>query len=119
MSRRTERINDLLRSEISELLRREVKDPRVSGLVSITEVHVSPDLRNATVFVSVLGSAEEKASTMKALETGAQFLQRELGKRLTIRRTPVLSFLIDEALEEGSRIMHLLDEVRDQDSSSS
>ena len=55
---------------------------------------------------------------MKALETGAQFLQRELGKRLTTRRTPALSFLIDEALEEGSRIMHLLDEVRDQDSPS-
>ena len=116
MSRRTERINDQLREEISELLRYEVKDPRVGGLVSITEVHVSPDLRNAKVYVSVLGSDDEKRSTLEALSAAARFLQRELGKRLSIRRTPKLTFVADETLEEGSRILTLLDEAAERDS---
>jgi ribosome-binding factor A len=116
MTRRTERINDLLREEISELLRREVKDPRVGGLVSITEVHVSPDLRNAKVYVSVLGTDEEKASTFEALAAAAHFLQRQLGKRLTIRRTPNLDFVADDTLKEGSRILNLLDEANARDS---
>ena len=111
MTRRTERINDLLREEISELLRRQVKDPRVGGLVSITEVLVSPDLRNAKVYVSVLGSDEEKASTLDALAAASSYLQRELGRRLTIRRTPHLAFLADDTLEEGMRIQNLLDEA--------
>ncbi|MCH8010323.1 MAG: 30S ribosome-binding factor RbfA [Chloroflexi bacterium] len=115
MTRRTERINDLLREEIAELVRREVKDPRMGGLVSILEVQVSPDLRNAKVYVSVLGSDEEKASTLVALAAAAHFIQRQLGKRLTIRRTPELSFLADETIEEGTRIMSLLDEALGND----
>lgn len=116
MSRRTERINDQLREEISELLRHEVRDPRVGGLVSITEVHVSPDLRNAKVYVSVLGTDDEKSSTLEALSAASRFLQRELGKRLTIRRTPRLAFVADDTLEEGSRILNLLDEATERDS---
>ena len=113
MTRRTERINDLLREEISDLLRREVKDPRVGGLVSVTEVDVSPDLARAKVFVSVLGTAEEKASTFLALRAAAGFLQRELRRRLTIRRTPELTFVPDDSLETGARILALLDEQRE------
>lgn len=116
MTRRTQRINDLLREEISDLLRREVKDPRVGGLVTITEVDVSPDLRQAKVFVSVLGSEEEKASTFRALEAAAHFLQRELRKRLTIRRTPELTFLPDDSLERGARILSLLERARESPS---
>lgn len=118
MTRRTERINDLLREEISELLRREVKDPRVGGLVSITEVQVSSDLRNAKVYVSVLGSDEEKSSTLRALSAASHFLQRALGRRLTIRRTPELTFVTDDTLEEGSRILSLLDQAAEQDAAS-
>jgi ribosome-binding factor A len=119
MTRRTERINDLLRSEISDLIRREVKDPRVVGLVSITEAVVSPDLRNAKVYVSVLGTEEERTSTLAALGAAAPFLQRELGKRITIRRTPELTFLADDAMEEGSRILRILDSVREEDAADS
>ena len=114
MTRRTDRVNDLLREEISDLLRRELKDPRVSGLVSITEVDVSPDLRQAKVFVSVMGSEEEKASTMRALEAAARFLRYELRKRLTIRRTPELSFLPDDSIERGARILSLLEHEREE-----
>ena len=117
MTRRTERINDLLREEISDLLRREVKDPRVSGLVTITEVDISPDLRRAKVFVSVMGTDDEKASTLQALAAGARFLQRALGRRLTIRRTPELAFFPDDSLERGARIMALLQQEREGDTS--
>lgn len=113
MTRRTERINDLLREEISDLLRRGVKDPRISGLVTITEVDISPDLRRAKVFVSVMGTDEEKASTFRALEAAAHFVQRELRKRLTIRRTPELAFFPDDSLERGARILALLQQQRE------
>ena len=108
MTRRTERINDLLREEISDLLRREVKDPRVGGLVTVTEVDVSPDLRQAKVYVSVLGTDAEKTSTFRALAAASRFLQRELRKRLTIRRVPELSFVADDSIERGARILDLL-----------
>ena len=113
MTRRTERINDLLREEISDLLRREVKDPRVGGLVTVTEVDVSPDLRQAKVYVSVLGTDEEKTSTFRALAAASHFLQRELRKRLTIRRVPELSFVADDSIERGARILELLQRAQE------
>ena len=113
MTRRTERINDLLREEISDLLRRELKDPRIGGLVTITEVDVSPDLARAKVFVSVMGTEDEKTSTLQALQAGARFIQRELRRRLTIRRTPELTFVADASLEHGARILDLLQQARE------
>jgi ribosome-binding factor A len=110
MSRRTERINELLREEISALLQREFKDPRVAGVVSITEVDVSPDLRHAKVFVSVLGSEDERTATMAAMTGGAHFFERELRRRLTLRRMPELRFIRDESLERGARILSILEE---------
>ena len=116
MTRTTERVNDLLREEISDLLRGVVKDPRIGGLVTITEVDVSPDLRMAKVFVSVMGTDEEKASTFLALDAAAKFMQRELRRRLTIRRTPELRFIKDTSLEKGARILELLQQVREDPS---
>jgi ribosome-binding factor A len=117
MTRRTERLNDLLREEISDLLRREMKDPRLGGLITITEVDVSPDLRMAKVYVSVMGSDEEKASTFKALRAASRFLQRELLRRVSIRRMPELSFLRDNSLEQGARILELLNKTHDEEAS--
>ena len=114
MTRRTERINAQLREEISDLLQRSVKDPSIGGLVTITEVDVSPDLARAKVYVSVLGTDEEKHSTFRALEAAAHFIQRELRKRLTIRRTPELAFLPDDSMERGARILTLLDQTRER-----
>jgi len=111
MTRRTERINDLLREELSDLLRRQVKDPRLGGLITVTEVEVSPDLRHARVFVSVLGSEEEREDAFRALEVARSFLRRELGKRLSMRRTPDLSFRRDDSLERGARLLALIDEA--------
>ncbi len=113
MTRRTERLNQLLREEVADLLRRGVKDPRISGLVTITEVDVSPDLRQAKVYVSVLGTEEERVSTFRALDAAAHFLQRELRKRLTIRRTPELTFVQDDSMERGAHLLSLMDQARE------
>jgi ribosome-binding factor A len=112
MTRRTERINELLREELSELLRRQVKDPRLGGLVTVTEVEVSVDLRHARVFVSVMGSDEEREDAFRALDTARPFLRRELGRRLSMRRTPELSFRRDDSLERGARLLALIEEAQ-------
>jgi ribosome-binding factor A len=116
MTRRTERLNDQLREEISDLVQRELKDPRIGGLVTITEVDVAPDLSHAKVFVSVLGTEEERESTLRALDAAAHFLQRELRRRLTIRRMPELEFVRDDSIAHGAKILDLIEQTRESDS---
>jgi ribosome-binding factor A len=111
MARRIERVSSLMRHEISELLQREVKDPRLSKFVAVTEVSTSPDLRYAKVFVSCLGSEEEKKEMLKGLEAAANFLRNQLAKRLRLRRIPELSFHWDDSIERGSRLLQLIDEL--------
>lgn len=114
-SRRIERINELLRAEISELITREIKDPRLSGMISVTEVDTSPDLRVAKVYISILGSEEERRIAINALQKAAGFFRKELGGRLTLRRIPELSFRLDLSIERGDRIMRLLHEIERED----
>ncbi|MGQ9572373.1 MAG: 30S ribosome-binding factor RbfA [Dehalococcoidia bacterium] len=111
MNRRLQRLAGLFRQELSELLLREVKDPRLAGLVSITRVVISPDLRHARVYVSIMGSEEEKVTTLDGLTAAAPFLRRELNSRVTLRRIPELSFQRDESLEQGSRVIDLLKQI--------
>ncbi len=111
MSRRTARVSELLRDEISALLLREVKDPRISGLVSIVSVDVSPDLRQARVFVSVLGTSEEQEATLRGLRAAEGFLRGQLGERLKMRRIPALNFQQDRSIEQGSRILQIMAEL--------
>lgn len=112
MTRRTERVNELLRAELSEILRREVKDPRLSVLFSLTEVHVSPDLKSARVYLSVMGDEAEKESVFRALKAATPFLRRLLRSRLTsLRYTPELTFVPDLSMERGARLSALIDEV--------
>src|SRR3990172_7538286 len=108
MTRRTDQINDLLRAELSDLLREEVNDPRVHGLVTITRVDVSPDLRQARAYVSVLGSDDDRRSTIDALESARPFLRRELGTRVKLRYTPNLRFVSDTSMEEAQEMTDLL-----------
>ena len=111
MSRRTERVNELLRKELSWLLAKEMNDPRLPMLVTITGVEVSMDLRHAKVFVSIMGSDEEKASTTKILQAAAGFLHRQLKPRLSLRYVPSLSFRLDESIEEGDRMLQIMDNL--------
>lgn len=114
MSRRIERLNSQIRRDLSELLRYEVKDPRVSGVVSVTRVEVSPDVQYAKVYVSVFGDLDEKEKTMDALGSAAGFLRRHLRGRLDTRQAPTLRFLLDDTLTEGNKMLDLLDSIADQ-----
>jgi ribosome-binding factor A len=111
MSRRTERVNDLIRDELSNLLLREVRDPRLGGLISITRVEVTPDLYNARVFVSVMGEPDEQATATRVLNAAASFFHRELKQRLQIRRVPFLVFRLDTSIAEGAAVLAHMDEV--------
>ena len=114
MSRRLERLNGLFREELSDLLLRQVKDPRLAEFVSITRVLVSPDLSHARVFVSVMGSEEEKTSTLEGLTAAANYQRRQLNTRITLRRMPELSFRRDDSLEKGAHIIDLLNQISEE-----
>lgn len=107
---RQEKLAELIASELSELLRTRVKDPRV-GFVSITRVEVSGDYRHAKVYASVMGNKDEQIGTMKALQHATGFLRHELASRLDLRHTPEIVFKLDHSLEEGARILELIKEV--------
>jgi ribosome-binding factor A len=111
MARRIERVSSLMRHEISELLQRQVKDPRLSQFVAVTEVSTSPDLRHAKVFVSCMGSEEEKEEMLKGLEAASNFMRNQLAKRLRLRRIPELSFHWDDSIERGTHLLQLIDEL--------
>ena len=118
MSRRRERVNELIREEISELIARRLKDPRLDGLVTVTEVSTSPDLRLARVFISILGSEAQKKGSLEGLRAAAGFLRRELGDRLTLRYTPELLFQEDTSLERGSHLLDLMRQVAPEEKAS-
>ena len=109
MPRRIDRVNELLRSEISHLITREIKDPRVVGVISITEVIASSDLRSARVYVSVMGRVEQRQEALDGIRSAASFLRRELRNRVNLRHTPHLTFLLDDSIEEGERVLRLMD----------
>jgi ribosome-binding factor A len=111
MTRRTERLSGLFRSELATLIHDELRDPRVTGLVSITHVDVSADLENATVHVSVMGGEDEQKESLKALTHAAPWLRRELLHRVHIRKIPALEFQLDHTIEEGARMLDLMRQV--------
>ena len=111
MTHRIERVNNLIRREISELLQRQVKDPRLGGFVAVTEVSTSPDLRYAKVFVSFMGSEDERQETLRGLEAATGFFRNKLSRSLRLRRIPELSFHWDDSIERGAHLLRLIDEV--------
>jgi ribosome-binding factor A len=110
MSQRTDRIDELLREEIGAILARDVADPRI-GFATITDVETTPDLRHAKVWVSVIGSAADRKATLAGLRDAMGYIQRELGRRLRLKRIPALHVELDDSAERGTRVMHLLDEI--------
>jgi ribosome-binding factor A len=111
MTRRIERINSLIRQEISELLRREVKDPRLGSFTIVTEVSTSLDLSFAKVFVSQVGSNRDRQTIIDALTAASGFFRRELTKRLKIRHVPELAFYWDDSIERGARLLDIMDKL--------
>ncbi|HEX5727010.1 MAG TPA: 30S ribosome-binding factor RbfA [Longimicrobiaceae bacterium] len=108
--KRTDRLNEQLREEISLLVRDAVRDPRVS-LATITAVQTSPELDHAKVYFTALGSDEERAEILAGLRSAAPFIRSQLSKRLHVRRVPELHFELDRVLEEAQRIEQLLREA--------
>jgi ribosome-binding factor A len=111
MAHRIERVNNLIRREISELIQHEAKDPRLDAFVAVTEVVTSSDLKYAKVYVSCISGTHEEQNTLKALNTASGFLRTELAKKLRLRRVPELSFCWDNSIEHGDRILRLIDQV--------
>jgi ribosome-binding factor A len=114
MSQRTERVADLVRAELSEIVRREMRDPRVE-LAVVSAVEVTRDLAHATVRISALGSEAERAATLAAFERARGFLRRELARRLTLRTTPELHFALDRGAEHSLRVAELLERAKSGD----
>ena len=117
MTHRIEQINQLIRREISELLQRQVKDPRLSTFVAITEVATSPDLKYAKIFISHLGSETENREILRTLTAASGFLRNELSRRLKLRRIPQLRFQWDNSIEHGNHILNLIEQVASGDTS--
>ena len=112
--KRSDRVADLILKELAEVLLRRVKDPRLDD-ITLTDVKVSPDLRHAKVYYSLLGDEEAKAAAIVGLESARGFVKRELGKRLHLRRMPDIEFHFDGSLEYGSHIDQLLDDLEESD----
>lgn len=115
MSHRIERVNALLRQEIGSVVADELKDPRISSIVSITRVETSRDLGFAKVYVSVLGTDQEKADTLRALGSAAGFIHRSIRPNLRMRSVPHLAFYLDEAIERGAEMVAFIDKVIERD----
>lgn len=109
------RINGEVKRELSNLISREIKDPRINPMTSVVSVEVAPDLKTAKVYVSVLGDEESKNSTLSGLRSAASFMRGQLAKTLNLRNTPELTFIIDNSIEYGVHMSKLIDEVNEED----
>jgi len=114
MSTRQEKVKELLRSEISDIIRRELKDPRL-GFVTVTDAKITPDLRSAKVFISIMGDQTQKSDGMKALRSAAGFIRSEFAKRVSMKVTPEIVFMEDVGIERGARIFELLEKIKRED----
>ena len=114
-SRRVERVASLIRREISELLIGGIKDERVNqGMVSVTTVEVAGDLQHCKIFVSVFGSDADKEQAMAGLRSASAFMKGELSRRLKMRRTPEVVFVLDRGIEKGTTVLGLLNRLEDE-----
>ena len=105
------RINGEVQRELSNIIR-ELKDPRVGIMTSVTAVEVTPDLKYCKAYISVLGDDETKAETLAGLKSAAGFIRRELARTVNLRNTPEIKFIMDESIENGMRMSKLIDDVR-------
>jgi ribosome-binding factor A len=111
--RRVERVNGVLREEISGLIASQLNDPRLRGIISITQVRATSDLRSARVYVSVMGSEEVRQQALSGIQSSASYLRRELRSRVSLRYVPFLTFVLDDAMLEANRLMRIIDDLGD------
>jgi ribosome-binding factor A len=109
--KRKDRVGDQIKKEVSQIIQRELKDPGI-GFVTITDVELSPDLKNARIFYSVLGDEQNKLKSSQALQRAVFFIQHEIGRKMRLKHTPRIKFVYDRSLEKSARIEKALEEIR-------
>ena len=105
------RINMEVQRELSQIIRSEIKDPRIHPLTSVVAVEVTPDLKYCKAYISVLGDEEAGKATIEGLRSAASFVRRELAHRVNLRNTPEIKFILDQSIEDGVNMSKLIDEV--------
>lgn len=105
------RINSEVQRELSELIGRELKDPRIHPMTTVVAVEVTPDLKQCKAYISVLGSEEEGKNTIQGLKNASSFIRTQLAKRINLRNTPEVSFVLDQSIEYGVNMTRLINEV--------
>ena len=105
------RINMEVQRELSQIIRSEIKDPRIHPLTSVVAVEVTPDLKYCKAYISVLGDEEAGKATIEGLRSAASFVRRELARRVNLRNTPEIKFILDQSIEYGVNMSKLIDEV--------
>jgi ribosome-binding factor A len=115
MSHRIERINTLIRREISELIQHQLRDPRLDEFITVTEVDTSPDLKFAKIYISSMNGQQDEHKILGALKNAAGFLRTALANKIKIRYTPELHFIWDNSIEHGDKILRLIDQVSKED----
>jgi len=108
--KRSDRVRDLLHEEVSRMLQRDMKDPRVNAVI-ITRVDLSPDLKHAKFYVTSFAPEEKKPSILAGLKKASGYVRGELGRRLNLKFVPEIKFVFDEALEETNRVLRLIDQL--------
>lgn len=111
MFTRVDRVRKTLMKELSDILCRGVKDPRIEGVVSITDIELPSDFSIAKVYVSIYSSEEQQKQVMEALKDNAPKMRKEIGKRIRLRNTPELHFFLDDSLERGSKVTDLINKI--------
>ena len=111
MANRSNRVAEQMKKELGEIIRRRLKDPNI-GFVTVTDVEVTGDLQQATVYVTVLGDDKVRRETLKSLTKAKGFIRTEIGQRIRLRRTPELSFAVDESAVYGNKIDNLLRQIQ-------
>ena len=112
------RINGEVQKVLSEIIRGEIKDPRISPLTSVVSVSVAPDLKTCKAFISVLGNEEAQANTMAGLKSAGGYVRRQLAKELNLRNTPEITFVLDQSIEYGVNMSKMIDDVVSKDGAS-
>lgn len=109
-SRRSERLAESIKQEVSKIILYELKDPRIS-FITVTKVEITPDLKNAKVYISILGDDVTRTKTLRAIEHAKGFIQSKVGAQLQIRYTPILTFCLDESVQKSLHISKLIDDA--------
>lgn len=114
MNLRANRVGEQMKKELGEIIGQKIKDPRV-GFVTVTDVQVTGDLQQATIYISVLGDEKEKEDTLIGLTKAKGFIRSEIGQRIRLRKTPEISFEYDESIDYGNRIETLLNKIKQEE----